>query len=488
MQSKNFSFKDFIPYKFFYQIISLAFIVCIIFIAKSFYTQDIKKYKHKVYKSLSINIKAEIENLLTNKLDRIYLTGITLANNQNIKDSLLKHNPSFINIDSILKQLKLEKNLSKCCLMIRDKEGKSFKDIGKFPKVSQSEIYKSGFNTTLQGLFFYSISDIEHNGKKIGSVVIRSHFDDFIEMIKKEGFDSVLLLNKEDSKKIDIDQSRTKNFIEDCYVVNKKSDSYLLKLITQEGIENYYKAWKEPYQDLFSQEYLIIKHPIKQDKKEIANLFLFKKFSDIDTSFENIILFQYISYSFAIIIFIALLIYFLKTKDIVKRLDRDNKILNLENEKLKEKSDQLDYNEKKLENLFNMQPNLMIMHNGYEITSANKRFMGFFNRFGDFDGFKLKHRCVSELFEEYDAPNYIWEQYIEGEFWIDYLLNNPKRLYKTVMSINGDPHHFIIKFNELKYAKYVSERLIIVALVDMTQDLPNYKTLEEVNQQRISET
>ena len=169
-------------------------------------------------------------------------------------------------------------------------------------------------------------------------------------------------------------------------------------------------------------------------------------------------------------------LYFLRK---VKELKFENEELIHVNDDLKTKTDEMDFNDKKLDNLFNMQPNLMFMHNGREVTKVNKRFMGFFNRFGTFEGFKKKHKCVSELFEKYEAPNYVWEQRMENEFWVDYMLKNPRRLYKTVMSINGDPHHFIIKFNEMEYAQHVTERVIIIALVDMTQDLVNYKTLDE---------
>ena len=89
----------------------------------------------------------------------------------------------------------------------------------------------------------------------------------------------------------------------------------------------------------------------------------------------------------------------------------------------------------------------------------------------------------SELFEPYDAPNYISTPYIDGLFWIDYILKNPKRMYKIVMSYKDKriqvPHHFIIKLNEMEYARKVNDRLVIIALVDMTQDLQNYKTKDE---------
>lgn len=482
MQKKSFSFKDFIPYKFIYQVTFLIFVVGLVYTAQDLYNKDVKNYQDKTYMDLSNDINGKIETLLKNKLDRIYLIGLSIAHSQNVKESLLEDNPNSLKIDSLIKQLKMKKNLSECCLLIRDQNGNRFKAEGDFSSTLNTTVNTTGFHTSDIGFSFYNIYIVDYYNEKIGSVVIKSNLDDFIEVINKHGFETVVLLNQEDSKKINLDKSRTKKFIENYYVANSNSDPYLLKLIGQHGVNNFFKEWTTPYNANISSEYLIIKYPITNGDKKIANLLLFKKYSTIDTPFEDTILYQYIAYIAALIMLLSNVIYFMMTKDVMKKLDRDNKILNLENDSLKEKSDQLDYNEKKLENLFNMQPNLMIMHNGHEVTSANKRFMGFFNRFGDFEGFKIHHRCVSELFEKFDAPNYIWEQYIEGEFWIDYLLNNPRRLYKTVMSIDGNPHHFIIKFNELTYAKYVSERLIIIALVDMTQDLPNYKSLEELNQ------
>jgi len=112
--------------------------------------------------------------------------------------------------------------------------------------------------------------------------------------------------------------------------------------------------------------------------------------------------------------------------------------------------------------------------------------MFFFKSIKSTKSIKKTHKCVSEFFEEYDAPNYIWKQHIDGIYWVDYILQNPRRLYKMVMSIENrqgvqEQHHFIIKLNEIKYAGIVSERLVIIALVDMTQDMKNYKSLEELS-------
>jgi hypothetical protein len=207
----------------------------------------------------------------------------------------------------------------------------------------------------------------------------------------------------------------------------------------------------------------------------VAKAFVFKDKKEID--FRNLSILQNIHIIVTVILLIlilAIMAYFHATSR-VKEYEVENNGLQVENKELSKVAQEKEFTEKKMLNLFDAQPNIMVMHNGKEVTSGNKRFLGFFNRFGSFEGFRSKHRCISELFEKFEAKDYIYTQYIEGMYWIDYMLTYPKRPYKTVMSINGDPHHFYIKFNEMKYAKYSDERLIFVAFVDFTADLKNYE-------------
>jgi len=328
---------------------------------------------------------------------------------------------------------------------------------------------------------------IYNSEELIGVLLLYSQFDDIVNKLKIYKYDTVVVLNAEDSKEIYQNNSYSKKFIDKYYVVNSNSEPYLERLMKQSGIDSLYEKWDKHFIRIKSNEHLISKYSIS-DINEVnkAQVFIFKSLDELDFDDINLIQNWYIVFTLIIILFSIFIVYYLYASYIIGNTSKENSTLLIINENLKEKTDQLDYNEKKIENLFNSQPNLMIMHNGFEVTEANKRFMGFFNRFGTFDGFKKNHKCVSELFEEYDAPNYIWEQYIDDTFWIDYILENPRKLYKVVMSIENrqgvqEAHHFIIKFNEIKYAGIVSERLIIVAFVDMTQDMVNYKSLEELS-------
>jgi hypothetical protein len=97
--------------------------------------------------------------------------------------------------------------------------------------------------------------------------------------------------------------------------------------------------------------------------------------------------------------------------------------------------------------------------------------MGFFRKYNTLENFKSHHKDISELFEQCEDPNYITNYLIDDVYWLEYILQNPKRLYKTIMSVDGTQHHFIVKVNEMQYVQSFKERYIVVALVDVTQDL-----------------
>jgi len=311
----------------------------------------------------------------------------------------------------------------------------------------------------------------------IGYFGTLTNLDSLSNIFKIDRFDIIILLDKQYSKDIIQDISYSKQFIDQYYVANANANSYFIRYINEKNADEFYK---NPFDNDFiiddKSGLLIFKEDVfNTNNKLIAKAFIFKDLDDID--YKNLEVLQRLHIIGTVVIVLLLISFlsyvYLKVK--VKDIEIENNQLIVENKELQQKTKDMEFTEKKMLNLFDAQPNIMIMHNGKEVVKGNKRFLGFFNRFGSFEGFRSKHRCISELFEKFEAKDYIYTQYIEGMYWIDYMLTYPKRPYKTVMSINGDPHHFYIKFNEMKYAKYSDERLIFVAFVDFTADLKNYE-------------
>ena len=490
----------FIGTKTLYLIFFILITMLIAYLSESLYLIKTDEYKDRVYNNINQQVLNQFNIMLTEKLNTSLLVASSLSKDPNIKKALISNNANNINMERLLEDMQTKKEYVDIQAELIDADGISFKrswtylagdDLAqndlmlahliKYPKVS------STIESTKYGMTISNKIPIMKNNTFIGFFGVNIHFDALVDIFAKNGFKTVIILNKKDSRAISNDHSYSRKFVDDFYVVNSNTDNYFLRLLKESNIETFFEEWENDYLVHEQSDQLISRYTI-MDSENLpkAKVFIFKSIDEIDFGDLEFLQKIHIIATIIFIIAIAFLVNFFFILRRSKELRIDNEELTVVNEDLKTKTNDMDFNDKKLENMFNMQPNLMMMHNGKDITKANKRFMGFFNRFGTFEGFKKQHKCVSELFEKYEAPNYIWEQHIEGDFWIDYILKNPRRLYKIVMSIKNrqgiiEPHHFIIKLNEMDYAKHVAERLIIIALVDMTQDLPNYKVLEQNN-------
>ena len=481
-----------------YAILFILITLFIAYLSESLYLTKTDEYKNRIYDNVSQQVLNQFEVMLTEKVNTSLLITSSLSKDPNIKKSLISNNANSINMERLLEDMQTKKEYVDIQAELIDADGISFKrswtylagdDLAqndlvlahliKYPKIS------STIEATKYGLTISTKIPIMKNNTFIGFFGVNIQFDTLVEIFAKDGFKIVIMLNEKDSGNINNDLSYSKKFVDDFYVVNSNADNYFIRLLKEDNIETLFEDWDEDYLIHEQSDQLISRYTIKDNENlSKARVFIFKSIDEIDFVDLEFIQKVHVIATIMLIIAMAFLVNFLFVLRRSKELRMENEELTVVNEDLKTKTNEMDFNDKKLENMFNMQPNLMMMHNGKEITKANKRFMGFFNRFGTFEGFKKQHKCVSELFEKYEAPNYIWEQRIENDFWIDYILKNPRRLYKIVMSITNrqgveEPHHFIIKLNEMDYAKHVAERLIIIALVDMTQDLPNYKVLEQ---------
>ncbi|MEA3314314.1 MAG: hypothetical protein U9Q30_00460 [Campylobacterota bacterium] len=486
--------------------IGLSITAIIGLISMNIYDIQTSKYKEKIYVKLNHNITDQFNLMLKEKINISLMVSSSLSKDPSIKKALLTKNKKYFNTDKILGEIRTNHEYRDIEAELIDKKGISIKR--SWTKLAGDDLVKNDFemehllkypivNTKIEsskfGLTISNKIPIFNEDKFLGLFVVNMHFDALTNIFISNDYHSVLLLNKRKSRKISQNLSYSKEFIGGYYVINKNMDSYYLKVIEQIGVDKLFEEWEKNYIVNKENGNLINKVAIKSidinhNETVIANAFIFKSIDHIN--FEDLDFFQrlHMGVTIAIVLLLILIVNYIVSLKRNHTLEIEAEELRVKNEELNEKTENMDFNDKKLDNLFNMQPNLMMMHNGKDVTKANKRFMGFFNRFKTFEGFRQKHNCVSELFEDYQAPNYISSSTIEGIFWVDYILKNPRRLYKTVMSIENrqgiwEQHHFIIKLNEMEYAQYVSDRVIIIALVDMTQDLPNYKTLDMLKEQ-----
>ena len=323
------------------------------------------------------------------------------------------------------------------------------------------------FLTTTKGLTLTQLFPLMKK-EFIGVVQIDYRLDELIKQLDKKDIKALVLLNRSLSSVIDVNLSYSRNFIKERYVVNKNADKYYQKLLEQ---SNFIKSNKESFIDKKDGLLITKKAIIADNKTIIGEIYLIKSIDNINLELTNSVKNFYDIITILLLVIYSLIIYFIHNSYQTRSFALENEKLLKDNMKLSILSDQLDYNEKKLSNLFNLQPNIMFISNGVDIVQVNKRFMGFFRRYKTFDNFKKHHKDISELFEPCENPNYISTELIEGKNWLEYILENPKRLYKTIMSVDNEQHHFIIKVNEMDYVRNFQGRYIVVAFVDITQDV-----------------
>jgi len=141
-------------------------------------------------------------------------------------------------------------------------------------------------------------------------------------------------------------------------------------------------------------------------------------------------------YLILIVLFISL---FLVTKFYITKFS--NRLVNTYNENLKD----LKFNEHYLKTLEDSSPNLILSTIGKDIEKVNKTFLNF-TQHKNLESFHTQYKCISDLFIK--RKGYL-EQYIDGEYWIDYVLKRPYLLHKTILKKENSEHIFIVNSRKL---------------------------------------
>jgi len=493
------------------KIVSVIVIVVVISISKYIYEYKTDQFKDRLFRKIIDNDLKQLNIIEKEKLNSSLVVATTLAKESLVKKALLKY--EYYSIISLKSQSSIEKAI------FNDKENNSnlnslltgVHNLEEYGKLEAYLINNEGIvikrswsskigedlvkeNSKFEYYLKYpkKLSSIDFNkfgvglsnkipiydeGRFLGYFAIMLNLDALCSSFYDKGDGIVVLLDKKYSRKLYPKLSYTKKFIDDYYVANTNADRFYIRYIKEFGVDDFYHYdFQKGYFEDKKTSSLIFKHDFYNAYGDlIAKAFIFKDITDIDL--DELVPLQraHIGATVFVIVMIILFVVYLIERLSYKELEtKVNKLL-VENKELSAIAEEKEFTEKKMLNLFDSQPNIMVIHNGKEIIQGNKRFMGFFNRFGSFEGFKEKHKCISELFEKFDEEDYIYTQKIEGIYWVDYILQNPRRPYKTVMSIDGVPHHFYIKFNEMTYAKHGGERLIFLAFVDFTVDFKKYR-------------
>ncbi len=471
-------------------IIFLVLSFFIISTSSEIYDTRTSKSQNTIYSKLNTDILNITKTLIEKKQNATLLSAIAMSKNPILIDIIFGKPDIELDLKSFSEEIKDNSNFKNTWFSIIDAEGtvvqrswtqlvgddltndNDIDDMIKYPQV------KSVLTINQFGLVLNTMVPIIYDDDFIGILSVMTHFNSIVNDLSKYDFKTVIFLNEKKSNKIDIRTSLSKRFIGDAYVVNTNVDDVAVRLVEDYGLEHYIEFEDSYHVHEHTNTFETVYRLQDNRKNDIGYIVLTKALDTIDL--DNIKTDQDIQVGFTVFIIIAigLISYYRHTHSYIREVKQENEKLTLVNSTLNDKNDELDFNEKKIANMFYIQPNFVILSDGQQIENANERMLWLLNgnSGGGIKEIQSKYNDVSVLFEEsdnkdIDLSEYIHESKIDGKLWIDYILENFKRNYKTcIKDPNGRQHHFAIKMNEMKYVKFV-KRYIVITFIDITADI-----------------
>jgi signal transduction histidine kinase len=301
-----------------YILINFLVLVLLCFITALGGTQFILKKEKELlqekYNSVTINIKDKINSLILSKKNATLAITLTLAENENIKKTILKTNEkNFYDLDILSKKLRDYTDFKNVWFQIINKEGISVYRSWTKDKNDEIKLYRLDLqkilekpqikNTISVGIYditFKSIVPIYENNNFIGILEGITHFNSITKDLREiDNLEPIILVDKYFTKQLK-ENSFSKIFFKDYYVPNIDVSKELLSYLEKEEIENFLKI--NSY--LIKDGKIITNFQIYQDDVKLANILVFKDLNLIDIS--EIIKFKQHAFLYLILFLILL--------------------------------------------------------------------------------------------------------------------------------------------------------------------------------------
>ncbi len=408
-------------------------------------------------------ISSDIKALIEAQKDASMAIALTLSENPDIKTMLCKTcAPINFDFKQLSDQLTVNTNFNNVWLQLVDSEGVSLlrswspKKGDSLLRVRQyirDNLTNPKVTRTLSvGKFTLSVKSavpiFNEQQKFIGLVEVISTFGNLAERLKQaKDIDSVILADKRFRKQLS--NAETNLFIEDYYVVNKASliqDRTFLSELAKVGFTHFGDY-------LLHGQTIIGRHLIQDsNSQEIASWFTFSKINEVDFTEMNQILAGYI---YAVMLFLLLLTvlfiiyYFKRQSDGRKHYYRQ---------------------------IIDSASDIILVADRNKVVDANQHFFDFYSDFSTLAEFLEKQEDLSHTFEKKEG---FLQKYIQGVYWLDYVLQNRKKVHKAKIMKDGQPHYFSVKAGMMKG---LQKPLFNVLLQEITEQELYKNQLEHLSQ------
>jgi diguanylate cyclase len=376
-----------------------------------------------IYDREAAIMQNRIAQMIYEKQKATIAIGIVLVEDTNfveklksrtIDDSYYKEVVAKLRKDSEYKNIWVnivDNNLNSVYRSWTDKRGDSLKRVR--PDLAEVIRTKEVLYTISSGKFALAIKalvPVIENGKVVGVLELISHFNSIAKTLTTSYIDSVVLLNKEDSK--NLQHPFTEEFLDGYYVANFDSPKDKLDYLQKHGIAKYFEIGFK-----VENGYIITSYPlVSYNGKTLGYYIMFKSINDISSTDEEFYAFKWIAIGFIGILILAGLVNLMLFYVLVR---------------------QKSY----IKNIIDSSTNIVIINDKKQILDVNKAFFKYFYKEKNIEQFKEKYECVCDLFIEEEG--YIFK-YMDDTNWIDYILRHRDETNKVKIKYEDKLYYFSV--------------------------------------------
>ncbi|WP_415397391.1 diguanylate cyclase [Sulfurimonas sp. CS5] len=270
----------------------------------------------------------------------------------------------------------------------------------------------------------------------VGIIEIISHFNSISKQLKDLKIDSAVVLKKEFKKQLEF--PFTKLFIGDYYVANFDAPKEVRDYLRDNGVEKYFNnSYK------IENGKIIASYELRnKNEKPVGYYIMFKNIDTMSNMDLDFFMFKWLALGIIVIMSITIIV---------------STMLFFANRRQK----------KYFHSIIDSATNIVLINNRKSILDVNRIFFKYFDKYKTLEEFLSENKSICDFFVNEDG--YIQAD-MDGNKWIDYLIENKSKIHKMKVNIFGKIYYFSASASKvLKEKDHYS-----IVLADITEQ-ENYK-------------
>ena len=400
----------------------IILIVGIIFIISDNISQKkIKLIFNEKYNIYSSKLNDEIKSLIDSKKEMTLTIALSLAQETNLKKSLLENDSSNIDLKNFSKKLSEQTSFKNVWFHIVDKNGTSFYrswiekrgdslvnvrlDVKKMLENPQimSTISVGKFDMT-----FKSMVPIYDKQEFIGIFEIITHFNSIVKNLAKNDVGAVTLVDKKYKKQLT--KAFTKTFLDDYYIANLDANEELLSYIQRKGTQSFFHNKSDYIIDNDFGKLIIFYNINDVNGNPMATIVAFKDMKTMNVDDIEALKTNIVFYTVLTVLVLVIFGYFLVVREYSRKL----------NKKVKKRTEQLNSEKNYIQTILDTSPGMILVIKERELFKANKTFLDFVG-YRSLSEFKDMHGSIGNFFVTLNDVPFPKDKLIEEQFWANYL-------------------------------------------------------------------